>query len=78
VSVFIISPTGLRYQIRAEVVHELRGDDLLYLGQAEDKDTPIAYIKLEPGMLVTFGSEAPEVHDGREGWPTERSWPPRS
>jgi hypothetical protein len=71
-SVFITSPTGLRYEIRADVCHELRGDDLLYLGRAADRDVPIAYIKLEPGMFVTFGSEPPEIHDGREGWAGER------
>ena len=71
-SVFITSPTGIRYHIRGEVFHELHGDDLLYLGQADDKNVAIAYVKLEPGMFVTFGPEPPEVHDGREGWLDER------
>jgi hypothetical protein len=71
-SVFITSPTGLRYQIQAEVCHELHGGDLLYLGKADDRNVAVAYIKLEPGMFVTFGSDPPDVHDGREGWPVER------
>jgi hypothetical protein len=74
-SVFITSPTGLRYHIREEVIPELCGEDLIFLGKTGDGNQAVGYIKLEPGKLVTFGPEPPEVHDGREGLPTERAWP---